>query len=922
MYRVSLAFLVVSLLVPVAAFSAGDAIVTGSPDQGKARRLDRYGDPLPPGALARFGTLRFRPGSYVQSAALTSDGKFVATVASGERVRLIDAVSGRTVRELPTDQFGAAAVVFSPDNQQVLTVGSDGAIRLYQLVSGQLVHSFEGGVQGPLGMDGATSTFSADGRIIAVAASRSDIDGRGQTNQRGHVMVWEIATGKLLAKCDIVQNMNLGAALSPDGSTCASWGRHMPASGMMEGNGDSSPQGNTIQFWDVKTGKELRQIHLKEAAGVGALAFAPDGKSFAVAENTGSVVLMDAANGKEIRRISDEPEERAKALTRMGLPVVATFSPDGKRLAVGRDGVRIWDTATGKRLSAKDGPIASLYAIVFNREEVLACGVLINVIRIWDAMTGKVRGPADAHLFPVAAVALSAGGKTLLSIDLSTQLCSWDVASTGQMHSVEMINFRDLWSQNVSQVNVAGNGAVFSPRGKYLLFPDFKAGGIRFRDVDAGRDVSRIPLMLFGPLTGGFSGDGKRLAVAGRESEGALEMAVAAIAGQFQKDLGATLSEALERNQVVEARKTEDGTVLRRFRGLKGQTLGVAVSSTGRLVAAVMVPAPFGMSSRPGELRVWEAATGKEVAKSSLTGSAGFVGGMPVLFSPDDAAVACVQGEGVRLHEASTGQGLLLLTSERGSEPTAMSFSPDGRVLAVAYGGPRPEGEIRLWELASGSVRKKFVGHAGRITSLAFSDNGRLLASSSFDTTILTWDVSGDAGLPVAKAGFSPSEAEALWRQLNSGNAPDAYRAIRRLSSSPQDAVKLLRGKLKPVSPTSDLNELKRLANQLDSQSYSDREAAAKQLRDAGKVALPVLQDVLKHDPSPELRERAQKIVDHLSRPSLPIGDVGSTRALEVLEKINTPDARELLKALSQGRADAGQTRDAKSVLSRIGAAH
>lgn len=134
--------------------------------------------------------------------------------------------------------------------------------------------------------------------------------------------------------------------------------------------------------------------------------------------------------------------------------------------------------------------------------------------------------------------------------------------------------------------------------------------------------------------------------------------------------------------------------------------------------------------------------------------------------------------------------------------------------------------------------------------------------------------------------------------------------------------MKLLREKLKPAPPIPDGNELKRLANQLGSERDSEREAAVNKLREAGKAAVPVLQEILKGDPSPELRERAQETVDELTRRSLPIGDVRSARALEVLERINTPKACELLKSLSHGRADAGLTKDAKAVLSRIDAVH
>lgn len=62
---------------------------------------------------------------------------------------------------------------------------------------------------------------------------------------------------------------------------------------------------------------------------------------------------------------------------------------------------------------------------------------------------------------------------------------------------------------------------------------------------------------------------------------------------------------------------------------------------------------------------------------------------------------------------------------------------------AIAIGAEADTGKptIKVWEVATGQLRKEFVGHTGDITSLAFSDDGRLLASGSRDTTVLVWDL-------------------------------------------------------------------------------------------------------------------------------------------------------------------------------------
>ncbi len=191
-----------------------------------------------------------------------------------------------------------------------------------------------------------------------------------------------------------------------------------------------------------------------------------------------------------------------------------------------------------------------------------------------------------------------------------------------------------------------------------------------------------------------------------------------------------------------------------RFEGL--QRSGYLKTRFGPWGAAYFTPDGLTLLDhrRDGSVRMWDVRSGKE--RGHLAGVHWNVWDV----SPDGKLLAAAQEESknvLRLMDAATGTEVRQL--KHSSNTSSAAFAPDGKILAVAFGGPAREGrrgnsgsaQIALWSLENGKSLGVLPGNRSEVTALAFSPDGKTLASAGRYSPLRLWDVASQKEIKKAE---------------------------------------------------------------------------------------------------------------------------------------------------------------------------
>lgn len=246
-----------------------------------------------------------------------------------------------------------------------------------------------------------------------------------------------------------------------------------------------------------------------------------------------------------------------------------------------------------------------------------------------------------------------------------------------------------------------------------------------------------------------------------------------------------------------------------------------------------------------------------------------------------------------------------------------IAFSPDCRKLITCD----LSGTLFCWDV-EGRLLRQWKGDYFRTPYLFFTPDGKMLISGG-DRTALVWSM--DEVLPSEKRRktvLTAADLNALWTDLQAEDATRAYQAVWKLAAAPDQAIALLRERLRPAREPDRTNaeRIVALVNALDSDAFQVREKASRELATFGKEVEPELRKALANNPSAESKRRIEELLRKLpeSLASPPPELLRQLRALAVLEYAANEGAREMLKLLSQGHAKARLTQEAMAALARL----
>ena len=442
---------------------------------------------------------------------------------------------------------------------------------------------------------------------------------------------------------------------------------------------------------------------------------------------TGRYILSGGESGA-LQIWDTRTDESTVVMTEHTTPIrTAKYGPMGKRIAsVSTDGsLRIWNAATGSNLTQASDQLVTSAAFSPN-DPAVAVGGFDGKIRVLDPDANETLATYDANRGAVTAISYSPDGRRLAAGYWDNSLLLWDATTGGVVAT--LLGHDD----SVRAVS-------YSPDGQTIVTGSDDTT-LRLWDAITGGSIMELTGHEAPVRSVEYGPDGERIASA-----------------------------------------SDDGTV-RVWNAATGELMTTITDDGGTLRSVSYSPEGGRLATGGGAstISIWDDTTGREI--TSLTGRS-----VPsitaIALSPENSTLASSTFAGIwiwdldvgrlesilpmpehpvsSLHYMDSGNRIVALWILEGTYPfgrgtvwdvesrdivdkialnsrvMALAYSPNGR--RIASGGS--DQAIRIWDTDDGSQIAVLLGNGGTVRSIAYSPEGDELAAASSDHTIRIWDI-------------------------------------------------------------------------------------------------------------------------------------------------------------------------------------